>query len=132
MHVIVCTDGGARGNPGPAAIGASITDLDGTELDTVSEYIGETTNNVAEYTAVLRGLEVAVDLGADEVTVRSDSELLIRQLQGRYKVKATHLQPLHAEALTLLRGFSRSTLEHVRREFNTRADALVNEVLDAR
>jgi len=132
MHLIVCTDGGARGNPGPAAIGASITDLDGTELDAISEYIGETTNNVAEYTAVLRGLEVAADLGADEVTVRSDSELLIRQLQGRYKVKASHLQPLHAEALALLRRFTRSTLEHVRREFNKRADALVNEALDAR
>lgn len=132
MHLIVCTDGGARGNPGPAAVGASITDLDGTELDHVSEYIGETTNNVAEYTAVLRGLEVAHDLGADEVTLRSDSELLIRQLQGRYKVKAAHLQPLHAEARSLLARFKASTLQHVRREQNVRADALVNQALDAR
>lgn len=130
MHLTVSTDGGARGNPGPAAIGASVTDETGTEVGSVSECIGETTNNVAEYTAVVRGLELASSLGADEVTLRSDSELLIRQLDGRYKVKAAHLQPLHAEVRRLLAGFSRVTLEHVRREFNTRADALVNAALD--
>lgn len=132
MHLTVATDGGARGNPGPAAIGASVTDDDGTELAAISEYIGETTNNVAEYTAVIRGLEAAADLGAHAVTLRSDSELLIRQLQGRYKVKAAHLQPLHAEVQGLLRRFAETTLEHVRRERNVRADALVNEALDAR
>jgi ribonuclease HI len=131
MHLIVCTDGGARGNPGPSAIGVSITEPDGTEVASISERIGSTTNNVAEYTAVVRGLALAAELGADEVTLRSDSELLVRQLEGRYRVKASHLQPLHADALATLRGFSRFTLEHVRRERNVRADALVNEALDA-
>lgn len=131
MEMVVSTDGGARGNPGPAAIGASICDLDGNELDTVSEAIGDTTNNVAEYTAVIRGLEAAKDLGATSVRLRSDSELLIRQLEGRYKVKAAHLVPLHRQAKDLLASFDRATIEHVRRENNVRADELVNLALDA-
>jgi ribonuclease HI len=132
MHLIVFTDGGSRGNPGPAAIGASIADVDGNELDTISEYIGETTNNVAEYTAVVKALEVARDMGANQVTLKSDSELLIRQLEGRYKVKAVHLQPLFRAARDLLNGFASANIEHVRREGNVRADELVNIALDAR
>jgi ribonuclease HI len=131
MRVIINTDGGSRGNPGPAAIGGVITDTSGGELITVSEAIGVTTNNVAEYTAVIRTLEAALELGATEVTLRADSELLIRQLEGRYKVKAAHLRPLVDEIKELLARFDRVTLEHVRREFNTRADELVNEALDA-
>ena len=131
MEVVVSTDGGARGNPGPAAIGASICDVEGNELSTVSEAIGSTTNNVAEYTAVVRGLEDALDIGATRVRLRSDSELLIRQIEGRYKVKAAHLIPLHRQVRELLAKFESASIEHVRREFNKRADALVNEALDA-
>ncbi|MFP5224073.1 MAG: ribonuclease HI family protein [Actinomycetota bacterium] len=131
MRVIINTDGGSRGNPGPAAIGGVITDDAGGELVTVSETIGITTNNVAEYTAVIRTLEAALDLGATEVTLRADSELLIRQLEGRYKVKAAHLRPLVDEIKELLARFDRVELEHVRRGSNTRADELVNQALDA-
>lgn len=131
MRVVINTDGGSRGNPGPSAIGAVIYDDDGAEIATISETLGITTNNVAEYTAVVRALEAARDLGATNVTLRSDSELLIRQLQGRYKVKAPHLQPLAMTARTILNGFAKTSLEHVRREQNARADALVNEALDA-
>lgn len=131
MEVVVSTDGGARGNPGPAAIGASICDIEGNELSVVSEAIGNTTNNVAEYTAVVRGLEEALDIGATKVRLRSDSELLIRQIEGRYKVKALHLIPLHRQVRELLASFESASIEHVRREFNKRADALVNEALDS-
>lgn len=128
--LIVRCDGGARGNPGPAALGVSIVDADGAEVAAIGERLGETTNNVAEYTAVIRGLERARDLGARKVTVRSDSMLLVEQLRGRYKVKAAHLKPLHAQVLALARGFDLVTFEHVRREQNVRADELVNMALD--
>lgn len=131
MRVVVNTDGGSRGNPGPAAIGGVIVDESGQELATVSERLGVTTNNVAEYTAVIRTLEVALEIGATEVLMRADSELLIRQLEGRYKVRAEHLKPLLARIRGLLSRFDRVELEHVRRERNTRADELVNEALDA-
>lgn len=130
MRVIINTDGGSRGNPGPSAIGGVITDDDGNELGTVSERIGVTTNNVAEYTAVVRTLEEARVLGATDVTLRADSELLIRQLEGRYKVKAEHLKPILAQIRALLSEFDSVRLEHVRREFNVRADELANNALD--
>lgn len=128
MHV----DGGARGNPGPAAVAAVATDESGGELAERNAYIGETTNNVAEYKAVLLALELARELGADEVEVINDSELIARQIGGEYRVKQAHLKPLHAEAMAALRGFDRWAVRTVRREHNVRADELVNEALDAR
>ena len=133
-RIEIACDGGSRGNPGPAAVGAVVRDL-GVEppavLATVSECIGETTNNVAEYTALIRGLEVAADFGASSVRVQADSELLIRQLQGRYRVKNEGLRPLFVAAQALLAGYDDVELVHVRREFNKDADALVNAALDA-
>jgi ribonuclease HI len=132
--VIVKCDGGARGNPGPAAIGAVV--LDGTVdppslLATVSECIGIATNNVAEYRALIAGLDAAREFGPRRVVVRADSELIIRQLEGRYKVKSAHLKPLFEEARDILEQFDDVDLGHVRREDNADADALVNAALDA-
>jgi ribonuclease HI len=124
-------DGGARGNPGPAAVAAVATAPDGGELAERNAYIGEATNNVAEYRAVLLGLELARELGASEVEVVNDSELVARQLQGAYKVKNAGLKPLFVETLEALRGFDRWSVRTVRRESNERADELVNEALDA-
>lgn len=130
QKVVVHVDGGARGNPGPAAVAAVVTDSSGQELSERGEHIGEATNNVAEYKAVLLGLELARDLGATEVEVVNDSELVARQLQGRYKVKHAGLKPLFLETLEAAGQFSEWSIRNVRRESNTRADALVNETLD--
>ena len=125
-------DGGSRGNPGAAAVGAVIYDAETREvLAEVSECIGVATNNVAEYKAMLAGLDAASALGATTITVRADSKLLIEQVKGNFKVKHPGLKPLHADALIKLRRFTIVTLEHVRREFNTEADALANRALDA-
>jgi ribonuclease HI len=126
----VSCDGAARGNPGPAGIGVHITTADGEVVSTIAEGLGETTNNVAEYTAAREGLRRAGDLGATVVHLRSDSQLLIEQLTGRYKVKAAHLRPLFAEVMTLAERFERVTYEHVRRERNREADRLANEGVD--
>ena len=123
-------DGGARGNPGPAAAGAVAADDGGEVLLERGRYIGEATNNVAEYKAVLLGLDLARELGAAEVEVVNDSELVARQLQGRYKVKNAGLKPLFLETLEALRGFDSWSVRTVRRESNERADELVNEALD--
>jgi ribonuclease HI len=123
-------DGGARGNPGPAAVAAVATAADGSPLGEDALYIGEATNNVAEYRAVLLGLELARSLGAREVEVVNDSELIAYQIGGQYKVKQAHLKPLHAETMESLRGFDRWSVRSVRREQNLRADELVNEKLD--
>ncbi len=127
---MVHVDGGARGNPGPAAVGAVAT-LGEEVLAERSAYIGEATNNVAEYRAVLLGLELARSLGAREVEVVNDSELVARQIGGEYKVKHAGLKPLHLEAMRALRRFERWSLRSVPRAGNARADALVNEALDA-
>jgi probable phosphoglycerate mutase len=129
--VIVACDGASRGNPGPAGAGAQITDGDGAVLAEIAEGLGETTNNVAEYTAVIRGLERALELGAREVLLRSDSQLLINQIEGRYRVRTPHLQPLHRRVRELARRFERIDYEHVRRERNTEADRLANAGVDA-
>jgi ribonuclease HI len=129
-RVIVNCDGAARGNPGPAGAGAIVVDESGAVLAEVAEGLGETTNNVAEYTAVIRGLEEAKRLGAREVLLRSDSQLLINQLTGRYRVKAPHLQPLHKQVRDLMRAFARVDLEHVPRERNAAADSLANLGVD--
>ena len=126
----VHVDGGARGNPGPAAAAAVATGPDGDVLGERSAYLGEATNNVAEYRAVLLGLELAGALGAREVDVVNDSELVARQIGGQYKVRHAGLKPLHAETLSALRRFDRWSVRNVRRESNERADRLVNRELD--
>lgn len=132
--VEVSCDGGARGNPGPAAIGAVVLDASTeppTHLVAVSERIGVATNNVAEYRALIAGLEAARSYGARAVRVRADSQLLIRQLEGRYRVRTPHLKPLYQRARALLDAYEHVELVHVPREENSVADALVNAALDA-
>ena len=131
--VRIFCDGGARGNPGPAAIGAVVLDPSTsppTRLATVSERIGSTTNNVAEYRALIAGLEAAKPFGARSVQVRADSMLVIEQLKGKWKVRQAHLRPLHAEARALLAEYEHVDLAHVPRAQNADADALVNAALD--
>ena len=123
-------DGGSRGNPGPGAIGAVLEDSDGRVLETVSRVIGVCTNNVAEYRALLAGLEIAQKAGAQELEVLADSELLVKQVRGEYRVKNAGLKPLHEEAMGRLRQFRRVSVRHVRREENAEADRLVNKALD--
>ena len=129
-RVVVHVDGGARGNPGPAAAAAVATAPDGEVVGERRLYIGEATNNVAEYRAVLLGLELARELGASEVEVVNDSELVARQIGGQYKVKHAGLKPLYLDAMRALREFERWHVRSVRRESNERADELVNEALD--
>lgn len=132
MKVIVHVDGGARGNPGPAAAAAVISDPDGTVLAEPTQALGTATNNVAEYRAVLLGLTRAAELGASEVELVNDSELVARQIQGLYKVRNAALRPLHEQALAALRAFERWSIRSVPREQNVDADALVNATLDQR
>jgi len=131
VKLVLHVDGGARGNPGPAAIGVVVSDADGRLVEEVAEAIGEATNNVAEYRALLRGLERAHALGADEVEVVGDSELVAKQVTGQYKVKHPAMRPLHAEALQALAAFARWQVRTVPRAQNANADALVNAALDA-
>jgi ribonuclease HI len=131
LKVVLHVDGGARGNPGPAAIGVVISDPDGEVLAELGETIGVASNNVAEYRGLLRGLERARALGATEVEVVNDSELVARQLTGAYKVKHPAMKPLHAEAIAALRAFEGWSIRTVPRADNARADALVNQALDA-
>jgi ribonuclease HI len=125
------TDGGARGNPGPAAYGYVLEAEDGTVLDARGEAIGVATNNVAEYRALIEGLRRAVELGVDELSVVSDSELLVRQMGGEYRVKNETLRVLSLEAAALAQRVGRVTYTAVRREHNELADRLVNDALDA-
>ncbi len=127
---VVNVDGGARGNPGPAAIAAVVQGPDGEVLEERGERIGRATNNVAEYRALLLGIERAAALGASEVELVGDSELIVRQVKGEYKVKDAGLRELHAQVEAALRGFERWSIRHVRRERNAEADRLVNEALD--
>jgi ribonuclease HI len=129
--LVVNVDGGARGNPGPAAIGAVVQGAGGEVLEERGERIGTATNNVAEYRALLLGIERAAELGANEVELVGDSELIVRQVKGEYKVKDATLRGLHAEVKRALRPFERWSIRHVRREQNAEADRLVNQVLDA-
>jgi ribonuclease HI len=132
VKVVVHVDGGARGNPGPAAAAAVLTSAgDGAVLDEATAYLGETTNNVAEYRGLLLGLEHAAALGATEVEVVNDSELVAKQVNGEYKVKHPGMKALHAEALEALRRFERWSIRSVPRAQNADADALVNQTLDA-
>ena len=129
-RLIVHVDGGARGNPGPAAIGVVISEPGGAVLDELAERIGVATNNVAEYRALLRGLERAAELGAREIELINDSELVAKQLTGAYRVKHPAMRPLYEEAVSALRGFDRWQIRSVPRAENARADALVNAALD--
>jgi ribonuclease H / adenosylcobalamin/alpha-ribazole phosphatase len=129
-EVVVWTDGGARGNPGPAGYGVVVTNGRGEELAELSEGIGWATNNVAEYRGVLAGLELARSLGARRVVVRADSLLVVNQQLGRWKVKNEGLRPLADEARRLARRFERVRWQHVPRERNRRADELANRAMD--
>ncbi len=131
QRLLVWTDGGARGNPGPAGIGVVMTDPSGQLVDEIAEYIGEATNNQAEYRALIRALARARELGANDLEIHMDSELVVRQLNGQYKVKNANMKPLFGEAQGLLKGFARCTIKHVRREANAEADRLVNQAIDA-
>jgi ribonuclease HI len=129
-RLTVNVDGGARGNPGPAAVGAILRDSEGIVLEEIGERIGRATNNVAEYRALLLGIERASRLGATELELIGDSELIVRQVNGEYKVKDATLRELHGQVRAALRRFDRWSIHHVRRERNAEADRLVNEVLD--
>ncbi|MEZ5120968.1 MAG: ribonuclease HI family protein [Solirubrobacterales bacterium] len=131
MRLVVHVDGGARGNPGPAAAAAVVSTPAGEVLDEAAQRLGEATNNVAEYRGLLLGLRRARELGATEVEVVNDSELVARQVSGEYKVKHAAMRSLHAEAMALLDGFDAWSVRSVPRAQNARADALVNAALDA-
>lgn len=128
-HFIINTDGGARSNPGPAAIGY-IIEQNGRTLAEGKKYIGETTNNIAEYTAVIHALTHAKELGGKRIEVRADSELMVNQLTGAYQVKNPGLKPLYDQVVKLRREFDGVAFKHIRRESNKRADELCNEAMD--
>jgi len=130
--MIVNIDGGSRGNPGPAGYGARFASPDGTVVAELREAIGVATNNVAEYRGLLAALRYAVDHGYADLTVRSDSLLLVCQMRGEYKVKNPGLQTLHAEARRFVAQLGRVRFEHVRREWNADADRLANEAMDGK
>ena len=130
-RLTVNVDGGARGNPGPAAIGVVVRDSAGEVLEELGERIGEATNNVAEYRALLKGIELAAAHGASDLELVGDSELVVRQVEGRYKVKNVGMKELHDQVRRALRDFDSWSIRHVRRGDNADADRLVNEALDA-
>ncbi len=129
-RVVIHVDGGARGNPGPAAIAAIVASPEGELLEQRGEAIGRATNNVAEYKALLLGIELARGLGAGEIELIGDSELVVRQVKGEYRVKEEGLRKLHRQVREALEDFDRWAIRHVRRDENAAADALVNETLD--
>lgn len=132
MKLIIFSDGGARGNPGPAAAGAVIKNPAGETVGTISEYLGEQTNNYAEYMALIMGLEKAKALDAAEVECVLDSELVVKQMKGQYKVKEPTLQKLFIRAHNVAMSFKKISYRHVMRAQNKEADRLVNEALDRR
>lgn len=133
MQALIYIDGGARGNPGPAAAGVCITTPDGSEaLFEAGYWLGEMTNNEAEYQGLLHALKASLKIGFESVHVRSDSELMVKQIKGEYRVKAANLKPLYVEARDLLSQFPAWSIEHVRRDKNKRADQLANIAMDAR
>ncbi len=128
--LIAHIDGASRGNPGPAAYAVVVTDARGTCVDSISKTLGNATNNFAEYQALLAALEYAREHERHKIRIFSDSELLVRQIEGRYRVKNATLKPLHARAMTLIRALESFSITHVRREQNQQADALANQALD--
>jgi ribonuclease HI len=129
-HLSIHADGAARGNPGPAAIGVTVKDESGKLIDTVSRRIGKATNNQAEYRAIIAGLEKAKKLGAVQVNVYSDSELAVKQINGRYRVKNAALRDLYAQVVKLSGAFESFSISHVRRSRSAEADSLANRALD--
>jgi len=132
VEATLFADGGSRGNPGHATSAAVLIAEDGGVLREIGRYLGVATNNVAEWTALLDGLSAAKELGVDRLAVRLDSELVVRQLSGQYRVKHENLRPLYARAKALLSHFENVDVRHVRRNENKLADALVNRILDER
>jgi len=128
--VEIYVDGGSRGNPGPSGVGVVILDASGKRLKEVSKYIGETTNNIAEYNALLYGLEEALMLRIDEIVVNLDSELVVKQLTGDYRVKDPGLKPLFERAMNMLKSFKNFEIRHIDREKNKEADKLVNRAIN--
>jgi len=123
-------DGGSRGNPGPAAAGAVVRAADGTPLVTIGKFLGRATNNVAEYRGLILAMEKALELGAKRVEIRGDSELIVRQMNGQYRVKSPDLRPLYEAAQSLLRKFESASITHNLRHHNTLADRLANLAMD--
>jgi ribonuclease HI len=130
VEATLFADGGSRGNPGPAASGAVLLDSSGEVVEELGAYLGVATNNVAEWRALLIGLEAAERRGVRRLAIRLDSELVVKQLRGEYRVKHVDLQPLHRRAMALLRHFEHVDLRHVPRKQNALADRMVNRVLD--
>jgi ribonuclease HI len=130
-HLKVFTDGASRGNPGPAAIGIVFYDLNDQALGDHKESLGSQTNNYAEYMAVIRALEICQDHPVERIDFYCDSQLLVKQMLGEYKVKAPQIKPLFEKAKSLVKSFSAVGFHHVRREMNKEADALANQALDA-
>lgn len=130
MEATLFADGGSRGNPGPAASAAVLIGSDGNPIEEVGAYLGVATNNIAEWTALLLGLEASLRHGVQRLRVRLDSELVVKQLRGEYRVKHENLQPLYQRARKLLTEFKDVDIRHVRRKENAHADRLVNAVLD--
>lgn len=129
-EIIVHIDGGSRGNPGPAAAGFTLADSAGTQLQAKAFFLGQATNNVAEYTSLVKALEAAKQIGAEQLTVFSDSELLVRQINGQYKVKSELIRPFYRQAVSLLAEFKNWRVRHIPREKNEEADKLVNQALN--
>ena len=129
-HIIIYTDGGSRGNPGPAAAGFVLTESNGTQLQGKGVFLGYATNNTAEYTAIIKALAAAKQLGAKRLTVYSDSELLVKQINGQYKVKSDQIRPLFRETMDLINEFEECSTKHITRDKNKKADELVNQALN--
>lgn len=130
MKAIMYSDGGSRGNPGEAGIGVYIEDENGEVLRELSQFIGIQTNNIAEYKALGRGLEAALDMGITEISCLLDSELVVKQIKGEYKVKNEGIIPMYNMIMPLIKKFQRFEIQHIRREHNKRADALANKAMD--
>lgn len=128
--IVMYVDGGSRGNPGPAGIGVVLLDANKKRIKEIWKYIGETTNNIAEYTALIHGLEEAVILKAENLTINMDSELVVRQLNGEYKVKDPGMRKLFEKALAILKNFKSCEIKHIDREKNKEADKLVNKAIN--
>jgi len=132
MHLIAYADGASRGNPGPAAYGAVLCDADGVELDSWGNPIGRATNNVAEYHGAIAAVEAALERGATQLELRLDSDLIVQQVRGTYRVRKQQLKPLFEQLMRLLGELDHFEVNHVYRELNTRADAMANQALDRR
>ncbi|TYP54958.1 ribonuclease HI family protein [Thermosediminibacter litoriperuensis] len=129
-RLTVYTDGASRGNPGDAGIGIVMLDENGNTLKEVSDYIGQTTNNIAEYTALVTALKEALEMGCEEIDIFSDSELMVKQINGEYQIKNEGIKRLHTQVMGLLKEFKKFSINHIRREQNKRADELANEGID--